>query len=284
MTMSIVRLLASIALALALMFYPYLPGPYDAAAAALSAATQVAALVALVLLTPIGLLWLWHEFRRHSAARRGLTRSDRTRAFTLAAIVAGGLSSAAAAAIAIEHSGFALGAILLALWFALAVRSLRAGPASRDPRIPAAALQMVIVPAAVVGARFAFLHHAADWSMKRTIAASEEYIQGIEAYRQIHGRYPESLNSLNVDYPARTVSVDRFRYEPAGDTYNVWFSRLSTRLDTHEIVMYNPRDQQQATSHEADILEFSLERLNQTRGYYAVRDAGPPHWKIFLFD
>jgi hypothetical protein len=46
----------------------------------------------------------------------------------------------------------------------------------------------------------------------------------------------------------------------------------------------HPRDEQVATSHAMDILQFSPEHLERTRGYYAVHSTPHAHWKYFWFD
>jgi hypothetical protein len=38
------------------------------------------------------------------------------------------------------------------------------------------------------------------------------------------------------------------------------------------------------TSHAIDLLQYTPERLNRARGYYAVGDAAWAHWKYFRFD
>ncbi|KAA0219531.1 MAG: hypothetical protein KJ057_17820 [Phycisphaerae bacterium] len=283
---SILLLCLAIVVALWVVFYPFWPGQYDGLAVALSMSMQVAGWVGLFLLTPIGLLWLAHELRRGAALSRGATATDRSRVFAIAACIASVAVAGSAAAFAVEESGFALAIILLALWGATVARCLRSARAgnggSRGLRL--APLYLIVLPALIVVARVSFVEQAAESSRIRVIAACGSYIADIEAYREAHGRYPVSVASLNPDYPTRTVGVDRFRYEPAGDAYNVWFEHVSSRFDVNEIVVYNPRDEQQATSHDADILQFSLERLNQTRGYFAVYEAGVSHWKVFLFD
>ncbi|QOJ16117.1 MAG: hypothetical protein HRU76_00220 [Phycisphaeraceae bacterium] len=286
MTKSILLLCLVVVLAVLVVFYPFLPGQYDASAVALSMSTQVAGWIGLVLLTPIGMVWLVHELRRRAALVRREPATDRGRAFAIAACVASVAVAGGAAAIAVEESGFALAIILLSLWGAIVARCLRSTRAGDGgtQRLRFVPLYLTLLPGLIVLVRVAFVEQAAQWSRNRVIAACESYIADIEAYRVAHGRYPDSVASLNPDYPTRTVGVDRFRYEPAGDTYNVWFEHVSPRFDVNEIVMFNPRDEQQATSHDADILQFSLERLNQTRGYFAVHETGTPHWKVFLFD
>ena len=64
------------------------------------------------------------------------------------------------------------------------------------------------------------------------------------------------------------------------------FEQMALAFGTREFDVYNPRDEQAATSHKYDILQLTPEQLalEQTRGHYAVRDGPRPHWKYFLFD
>jgi hypothetical protein len=48
--------------------------------------------------------------------------------------------------------------------------------------------------------------------------------------------------------------------------------------------MCNKRGAHEMTSHAMDLLLLTPSELAVRRGYYAVRDAGRPHWKRFLFD
>ena len=109
-------------------------------------------------------------------------------------------------------------------------------------------------------------------------------ITDIERYREAHGHYPRSLQSLWDDYRPPVVGIERFRYEPSGDGYNVYFEHPAGALDVKEVVMYNRHGAQEFTSHSADLLQRSPEQLARMRGYVAVRDAGRPRWKYFLFD
>ena len=62
------------------------------------------------------------------------------------------------------------------------------------------------------------------------------------------------------------------------------FEPFTFRFGTREIVMFNPRDEHEMTSHDSDLLRRSPEQLQFRRGYYAVHDAPQPHWKYFWFD
>jgi hypothetical protein len=50
------------------------------------------------------------------------------------------------------------------------------------------------------------------------------------------------------------------------------------------IVVWNPRDEQTATSHHRDLLEFTGAELELRRGFITAHAATQPHWERFVFD
>jgi hypothetical protein len=109
-------------------------------------------------------------------------------------------------------------------------------------------------------------------------------IADIERYRASRGRYPPSVLSVWEGYSPSLIGIDRYHYEPSGDSFNLVFEQAAWVFGTREFVVYNPRGEQVMTSHAMDILQFTPERLERARGYYAVRAASHPHWKCFWFD
>ena len=75
-------------LILVCMFLPFLPGSYDGFAATLSGMAQVFCITGLVLLVPIGAVWLVYEARYR--ARKHMARSINNKAyyFAIASLVA----------------------------------------------------------------------------------------------------------------------------------------------------------------------------------------------------
>jgi hypothetical protein len=108
-------------------------------------------------------------------------------------------------------------------------------------------------------------------------------IDAVERHRAERNAYPVSLLSVWRDYPTGVIGIDRFHYEPKGNAYNLVFENPAVSIGTRELVVY-PLDQQSATAHLMDILEYTPEHLKRTRGHYAVRQAAQPHWKYFWFD
>lgn len=147
-----------------------------------------------------------------------------------------------------------------------------------------AALELVVVPLAVVLLQWAFVGPILASSRDRAIVNAGRLIVGIERFHSEHGRYPASLLSLWEDYPPGSIGIRRYQYEPYEDAYNLGFEHPSLVFGTNEIVVYNPRDRQVFTSHDADLLEWTGEDLRLRRGFYSVHDLPQPHWKRFRFD
>ncbi len=237
---------------------PFLPGPYDPLALPLSMMARVAAFVGL-LFAPIGALWMASRYSRPLAGKQ--------HACAVAALIVSSLVWAA-----VSLAAFALGSLSLALiCLGLGVyavfrvtprlRGLKTAPAST----PAPALYFLVVPVAVFLLQRAILEPAVEFSRNRAISNSAQLIADIEKYRATRGHYPPSLLSVNKDYSPGVIGIDKFHYE-------------------REFVIYNPRGEQTATSHALDLLQFTPERLERARGYYAVHDVPHTHWKYFWFD
>jgi hypothetical protein len=261
-----------------LALWPFLPGPYDSLAVPLSMMAQLLARGGL-LLVPVGALWLVSAYRR---------RAERApRGFVIAAVFVSSLVWAVVSLGAAAFGGTLLGIGAVALWVFVLVRVARGTkrPGSTPPhRVSALPYYLVLVPLASLVVQEALIGRASEFSRGRAIRNSERLIAGIEQYRSVHGRYPLSLLSLNTDYRPSVIGIKRFQYEPSGEAYNLLFEQRALALDTREIVVYNPRDEQVATSHDSDLLQFTSHDLERRRGYYAVRDTPHPHWKYFLFD
>jgi len=254
------------------MLLPYLPGGFDASAAALSYVTQVAGYASL-LLVPVGGLWLIDK-------RRG--RVWRRTAQIIAMLIVFVTILAAAA-----MNQLGLGVVIGTLAMLAVLRTTRKLPAGDDhtdrTRNPVA-LYLVVVPLLVVGFRTAVVPRAAAWSADRAIRHSAGLIAEIEAFRERRGHYPLSLQSLHRDFPTGVIGIERFHYEPNGEAYNLYFVRQSTQLDAKEVVLFNPRDEHRFTSHELDILQYDGVELDQRRGDRRRTPLAHPQWISILFD
>lgn len=283
MSKQLVTMLAAATLIVGCMFYPYLPGQYDGLAVTLSAMAQVFAIAGL-LLVPLGMLWLIGEWRGKNAATTEKRFEYRCGVASLCLASVVFIAMALASAID-AHLSF--GVCVLLLWacsvFRLVVwlrRRRHTNVRSFNP-MP---LYLIVLPLVAAGFKFTLVASAVEFSRQRAIDNCAGLIDDIERFRNAHGRYPHSLQSLNEDYKPRLVGVARYHYEPNGDGYNVYFKHFGTALDVWEIVMFNPRGEHQFTSHNADLLQYAPEQLARARGYFAVREAARPQWKYFLFD
>jgi hypothetical protein len=141
-----------------------------------------------------------------------------------------------------------------------------------------------VVPSAVFLFQRALVGPAIEFSRNRAIRNAGVLIADIERYRVARGHYPPSLLSVWADYKPSVIGVERYHYEPSGQAYNLLFEQVAGDLATREFVVYNPRDEQVVTSHSLDLLQYEPERLERTRGYFAVHSTGHAHWKYFWFD
>lgn len=258
------RISAVIAVIMLLTVLPFLPGRYDAMAPVLSVMAQVFGKASL-LLVPVGALWLLFK----------------TRALAIAATVISTIVVFAVALVGAASNAFALGVSVFAVWLFVTWKQVQAArPHGHRP------IYMIVVPIAVATLQMAIVAPAIESSRNRAIDNSALLIADIERYRASNGRYPISLLSVSEDYPPNVIGIERYRYEPAGDAYNLVFEQPALNLGTREFVVYNPLDQQVFTSHNMVLLRESPETLARVfrRGQYEVRDASRPHWKYFWFD
>lgn len=265
---------------------PFLPGRYESLAVHLSVLARVLGRAGL-LLVPAGAAWLAYEISRRRAGVQAAAGRDRSHVFGIAALIAASLVGVVVTIAALAFSGPVLGVVTLALcalgiW--TAERRMRHVPRA-DPR-PALAmpLALVVVPVAVGLLHWATVSPMIESSRNRAMDGCAALIEDIERYRAAHGRYPASLLALWNDYPLSSIGIREYEYEPSGEAYNLCFEHPAEALDTLEIVMFNPLDQQVMTSHDSDLLRRTPEELEARRGFHAVHEAGRPHWKVFWFD
>ena len=275
------------ALAVGCMFYPFMPGTYDRMAVTISGMAQMLGVGGL-LLVPIGVLWLIYD-RANVRRRVGTARqSEKHHWFGFCALGASLVVGAGVAMAALQTGASLAIAVFIGcvyvVWRAVpAVKRLKTDGNSGFKWAP---LFLIVVPSVLVVARLAFFETAVEISRHRTIAGSAQFINAIESYRATHGRYPSSLESVHHDYDPPTVGVERYRYEPYGEAYNVFFEQPTFPIGTQEFVMYNPRDEHVMMVHNQDLLESAQEQVEGERNFHArrARDTGVPHWKYFWFD
>jgi hypothetical protein len=269
--MALVRIVLGIGLLVLAMVLPFLPGRHDPLAGPLSIAASVLAFLALPLV-PIGFTWL-------VAGRSYLPAK--------VALIVAAFAGALAALLAAASGSIAAGVLFLAAVTISMARlwgRVRAAQADRRPlsrRIPIA---LAVVPVVAVTARLTIVPSAAVWSRDRAIANAQPLIADIEAFRARTGAYPVSLASLWPDYPVGMIGIERYRYEPNGASYNLYFQPAPTDPATEEVVMYNPRGEQDFSSHDSDLLRLPPDDIRRQRGHFAAHDLPQPRWRRFLFD
>ena len=119
------QLAAITVLAVACMFYPFMPGTHDRLAATLSMMAQVLGLTGL-LMVPIGLPWLTDELASLRARRQGaVARTARGHWFACCAMAASAVVAAGVALAAGIHTGPSLAVAVLILWASIIRRASR---------------------------------------------------------------------------------------------------------------------------------------------------------------
>jgi hypothetical protein len=257
---------------------PFLPGAYDPLAVPLAAMARVFGVMGL-LLVPVGALWTVADRRRWTGRRRSTIR--------MAALAAAALVWLAVSLAGLVFGGASLGVASVACGVVagrVALRRLSGPEAAVPDRIGVLPVAFLVVPIAVAVLQAALVGRAVEYSIERVIGHAAPLIADLERYRAARGSYPPSLLSVWEDYSPSVVGVQRFQYEPSGGAYNLAFEQFRYPLATRAIVVYNPVDGQEMTSHNTDLLRFAGGELQRRRGYYAVEPVGPPHWKMFLFD
>ncbi len=278
MTVHLLCIAGATALIVLVTLLPFMPGSYDPLSVPLSAMARVSGFAGL-LFVPVGALWTASAYWRRL--------SERDYAFAVTALIVGSIVSGILSMAAFALVGLLLGVVTLAL-ATYAVFSMRrriailrtARPAWRG----APALYLLIVPLAVFLVQQALVPRAVEFSRDRAIRNAALLIADIERHRAARGTYPSSLLSVWKDYSPSVIGIERYHYEPSGDAYNLLFEQPAADLATREFVVYNPRDEQVATSHAMDLLQYSPEHLERRRGYFAVHETPHAHWKYFWFD
>jgi hypothetical protein len=269
--MPLIRIGLSITLLATAILLPFLPGRYDPLAMSLSAAATGVSFGGL-LLVPIGVAWLISS-RGYALAKLALV---------VATPVAAGAALAAAA-----NGSMTTGVIMLAAWVIWLVhlwRRVRAARTVGADLARTAPIALIVVPLVAMAVRTALSGSASAWSRDRAIANSAALIADLERFRERTGAYPVALDSVWPDYHPGVIGIERYQYEPSGEGYNLYFEHPSTNLAVREIVMYNPRGEQDISGHAFDLLQLSPEEIRRQRGYFASYDLPRAGWRRFLFD
>lgn len=260
-------------------FLPFASGGYDPLTVPVSMVAWALGRVGL-LLVPVGGIWLLASLQGNSRVRR----FGWLRRITLAVCF---VISLAMVFIAFASSGsilFALAAGLVAglLDFRL-VRHMQ-GVQAGMPLSRSTAVGLTVAPLVVLATQSVLIGPITQQARNRAIANSEPLIVEIERYRSRNGAYPQSLFSIWGDYKPSVMGIERYHYEPMGDSYNVIFKEPSLPFGTRCFVVYSPRDKQRVTVHEQDRLLLDEAGLNADNASNTiVRPLPQAHWKVLLF-
>jgi hypothetical protein len=284
MVRHIARIVAITFLILVCMLFPFLPGRYDVLAVALSTMAQLIGTAGL-LVVPIGVLWLFYEWRRLAAPRQ--TDTDFGYQFAIASIIASLLVAVVIAIGAVDDVGFSLGLVVLALWTLGAAKllpKLKRLKNGEERAFNPAPLYLICIPIAAFLCWLTLIPIAIEWSRNHAIEKSAQLVSEIERYHNARGRYPASLAAQTSDYSPSIIGIEQYYYAPNGDDYNLYFVQPTSVFGTREIVIYNPRDEHLLPGHDSDILRWTPEQLRERRGHYAEYETSTSHWKYFWFD
>lgn len=262
----------------AAVLWPCAPGAYDPLALPVSMVARIVSW-SLLLLVPVGVIW----WCRDTFAGRPVAPRLLGRVTVGVAILVGGVLIVAAAGFGGTMLALLFGTAVALVLRALAPRCLRAAAGTDNGNV--ALWYLAAVPLLIFVLHLSLFERAVAANRARVIASAAPLIAEIENFRQARGAYPESLFSSTTDYRPRSASVARFRYERAGDAYNLIFEQPPAALDMREFVVFNPAGRAVITSHDGDLLRFQGEDLERRRGFPSSADVpGHPGWRVFRFD
>ena len=261
------QLVALNLLVILFILLPFLPGPYDTLAGALSAVAQTTGFIGL-LLVPVAFVWLIQEIRL--VTNKDVRRNNWTNGyyFANAAIVI-------CIFIALFYAlGFLLMAgptssVLLLIGAGLAFYKLLPSIKSlkrNNNTFHAAPLYLLSIPLISFVVRLLLIGPISDYSRNYAIENSQQLINAIEDYYVRNNHYPETIETLNYVPKPFIMGIEEFEYERNGDSYNVWFTQRQAIIATKEVVMYNKNDQ------------------HNIKGHYASFNTKKSHWRYYWLD
>lgn len=272
------------------VFYPFFPGQYDSLAMPLSITAQVGVAIGLILLVPIGILWLIYELQKQAQRKQNLAVNPKRYYFAHVSTILFSIIAIAVSLVAFASVGFSLAIISVITWVFIFSRLLPILKSIKDvehDNFSPAPIYFVSVPIVAILFQLFLGTSITNYSRDYAIANSGEYISDIEEYHAQYGNYPSSLLAMWKDYYPNVVGVEKFHYTPSDNAYNLFFEQPRLFFDnigTREWVVYNPLDEHQMFSHTSWFLLLTPNELERSQGWYAVHDTIHPHWKYFWFD
>ena len=263
-----VQLFALNLLIVVCIFLPFIPGPYDKLAFALSGMAQVTGFLGLLLI-PFGILWLIQEIKKLAGNNKPLNNWSSGYYYAITAtcictficllyalslLMAVGPSAAVASL-----------AVIIYILYKL-IPSIKNLKHSNNKVFNAAPLYLLSIPIIAFTVRLFFIGPASDYSRDYAMKHAEKVITAIENYYAQKGDYPESIDYL-YDVPKPSVmGIDEFVYERNGNAYNVSFVQWQHLGATREVVMYNKNNE------------------HNVKGHFASYNANQNHWRYYWLD
>lgn len=255
-------------------FLPFASGGYDPLAEPVADLAWMLGRGGL-LLVPVSALWL-RQYRRRPPPSHVPTWLTR--------LTIGVCALVSLVLILVAYSFGALFAASTGVVAGLTTRWLIRRLCAPGRRPARAALLMAVGPLAAVIAQSTLLDSVAEHARRRGMANSAPLIAEIEQYRERHGRYPDSILALYGDVKPAIMGVERYHYEPSGESYNLLFEEPALAFGLRHFLVYNPRDAQRVTVHETDRLRLDDAGLDaDNAGYTLVQPLRERHWKRFTF-
>ena len=111
-----------------------------------------------------------------------------------------------------------------------------------------------------------------NFSRAFAINRTEDLIQSIEKFKEIKGKYPNSLTELTPDFISDIPSpfimgIEDYYYKNIGDNYNISFQQNVIMSFNFEVVTFDPTDNHKADGELTDLY-----------------DTGKRHWKYYVYD
>jgi len=250
------------------IFLPFLPGPYDALAGAMSAVAQTTGFIGL-LLVPVAIVWLILEIRKLANKNMKINNWNNGYFFAIATTVICIFITLVYALGFLMMAGPTSTVIVLlaaGLLFYKLLPSIRSLRASNIHSFHTAPLYLLSIPLISFVVRLLLVGPASDYSRNYAIENGQQLINAIEDYYVRYNHYPESIETLDHVAKPFIMGIEEFEYERHGDVYNLWFIQRQAIIATKEVVMYNKNDE------------------HNVKGHYASFNAKKSHWKYYWLD
>lgn len=283
-----VKLSAMNLLLVAIILFPFLPGPPNGLVIVLSALGQALGFLGLILL-PVAMIWTGLEIHRQVKSRTTNVYQGFSYGYSIACLV---ICTLIYALFVLALSGEGIWAALTALsagflFFILALRGInrtQKRPARKFNIVP---LYFLTLPVVALLTRLFLLAPVSGLSRDYAIERSKELITVIEDYKTREGEYPETLAVLKEagkKIPGPFVmGIHRFRYNKINGQYSLSFSQWLDLGSLEEIVVYDKTDLAGNLTGPYAAYDYSFD-LCRIKGAFAKGNTGHSNWKYYHCD